>query len=261
MRLVRAHEAAAPALSAGTMPGVQRCPSNRLRVRGAGMRTATITIGLFGAGLDHNGCAGPDVVISAQAPRRGTTSPGTSVGRGAPALGVDTERPGDAEPVQHRHFPPVTPAAADAGLDRHADAGGRQHAGQSGGRYRDHHHEHAGHPRRSVHGRHAGINHSEWGVVAQAGWLDNGDHQRWPARYGRRAHDRTSKRPIPPNSQTSSGGGGTATRTGKNSSNETVADCMKLWEPTTHMSKADWSRTCRRVQGRLDQVTKQVMTK
>jgi hypothetical protein len=67
-------------------------------------------------------------------------------------------------------------------------------------------------------------------------------------------------RPIPPNSQTSSGGG-PATRTGKNSSNETVADCMKLWEPTTHMSKADWSRTCRRVQGRLDQVTKQVMTK
>lgn len=52
-----------------------------------------------------------------------------------------------------------------------------------------------------------------------------------------------------------------ATRTGKNSSNETVADCMKLWEPTTHMSKADWSRTCRRVQGRLDEVTKQVMTK
>jgi hypothetical protein len=33
---------------------------------------------------------------------------------------------------------------------------------------------------------------------------------------------------------------------------------MKLWEPATHMSKADWQRTCRRVQGRLNQVTKQV---
>jgi predicted DNA-binding protein (MmcQ/YjbR family) len=59
----------------------------------------------------------------------------------------------------------------------------------------------------------------------------------------------------------SSGGGPTATRTGKNPTNETVTDCMKLWEPATHMSKADWSRTCRRVQGRLDQVTKEVMTK
>jgi hypothetical protein len=35
---------------------------------------------------------------------------------------------------------------------------------------------------------------------------------------------------------------------------------MKLWEPATHMSKTDWSRTCRRVQGRLDQVTKQMST-
>jgi len=69
-------------------------------------------------------------------------------------------------------------------------------------------------------------------------------------------------RPIPPNSQTSSGSGQTpATRTGKNALNETVTDCMKLWEPATHMSKADWQRTCRRVQGRLDQVTKQVLGK
>ncbi len=67
-------------------------------------------------------------------------------------------------------------------------------------------------------------------------------------------------RPIPPNSQTSSGSGQTpGTRTGKNALNETVTDCMKLWEPATHMSKADWQRTCRRVQGRLDQVSKQVL--
>jgi len=67
-------------------------------------------------------------------------------------------------------------------------------------------------------------------------------------------------KPIPPNSQTSSGSTQTQpTRTGKNALNETIADCMKLWEPATHMSRADWQRTCRRVQGRLDQVTKQVL--
>jgi len=52
-----------------------------------------------------------------------------------------------------------------------------------------------------------------------------------------------------------------STRTGKNALNETVADCMKIWEPATHMSKADWQRTCRRVQGRLDQVTREVLEK
>ena len=75
-------------------------------------------------------------------------------------------------------------------------------------------------------------------------------------------------KPIPPNSQTSSGSGSGqgsgqpfSTRSGKNALNETVTDCMKIWEPATHMSKADWQRTCRRVQGRLDQVTKQVLQK
>ena len=72
--------------------------------------------------------------------------------------------------------------------------------------------------------------------------------------------DRTDQAGSPPNSQTSSGSGQTpGTRTGKNALNETVTDCMKLWEPATHMSKADWQRTCRRVQGRLDQVSKQVL--
>jgi hypothetical protein len=76
--------------------------------------------------------------------------------------------------------------------------------------------------------------------------------------------DRSSQSP-----QTSSGSGSSgqgsgqpfSTRTGKNALNETVTDCMKIWEPATHMSKADWQRTCRRVQGRLDQVTKDVLQK
>jgi hypothetical protein len=48
------------------------------------------------------------------------------------------------------------------------------------------------------------------------------------------------------------GGAGGSTKTGKNPALDTVADCMKIWDAGTHMSKADWARTCRRVQGRLD---------
>jgi hypothetical protein len=48
------------------------------------------------------------------------------------------------------------------------------------------------------------------------------------------------------------GGAGGSTKTGKNPATETVSDCMKIWDAGTHMSKADWARTCRRVQGRLD---------
>jgi hypothetical protein len=43
-------------------------------------------------------------------------------------------------------------------------------------------------------------------------------------------------------------------RTGKNPSNERYADCVKLWDRETHMSKADWSRTCRRIENRLQNV-------
>jgi len=30
-----------------------------------------------------------------------------------------------------------------------------------------------------------------------------------------------------------------------------VADCEQMWDSRTHMSRQDWSRTCRRVQDRL----------
>jgi hypothetical protein len=43
-------------------------------------------------------------------------------------------------------------------------------------------------------------------------------------------------------------------RTGKNAANVEYEDCMRLWEPGTHMSKQEWSTTCRRVQSRLNQV-------
>jgi hypothetical protein len=43
-----------------------------------------------------------------------------------------------------------------------------------------------------------------------------------------------------------------STRTGKNPINERYADCVKLWDNQTHMSKAEWSRTCRRIENRLE---------
>jgi hypothetical protein len=48
-----------------------------------------------------------------------------------------------------------------------------------------------------------------------------------------------------------SGGRAQSSRTGKNPINERYADCMKLWDNQTHMSKADWSKTCRRIENRL----------
>ncbi len=31
-----------------------------------------------------------------------------------------------------------------------------------------------------------------------------------------------------------------------------VVDCMQMWDSGTHMTKQEWSRTCKRVQRRLD---------
>jgi hypothetical protein len=31
-----------------------------------------------------------------------------------------------------------------------------------------------------------------------------------------------------------------------------VADCMRMWDSGTHMTKQEWSRSCKRVQTRLD---------
>jgi hypothetical protein len=41
-------------------------------------------------------------------------------------------------------------------------------------------------------------------------------------------------------------------RTGKNPANQTVADCMRLWDRETHMTKQEWSRTCRRINRRVN---------
>jgi hypothetical protein len=58
--------------------------------------------------------------------------------------------------------------------------------------------------------------------------------------------------PDPNLPATASGGAtGAAQRTGKNPIAEHYSDCVKLWDNQTHMSKAEWSRTCRRIENRL----------
>jgi hypothetical protein len=44
----------------------------------------------------------------------------------------------------------------------------------------------------------------------------------------------------------------TPTRTGRNPTDYSVADCMKMWEAATHMSKREWKGACTRVQNRLE---------
>jgi len=43
-----------------------------------------------------------------------------------------------------------------------------------------------------------------------------------------------------------------AGRAPKGSVEEAIAECMRLWDAGTHMSKQQWSSTCRRVQSRLE---------
>jgi hypothetical protein len=33
---------------------------------------------------------------------------------------------------------------------------------------------------------------------------------------------------------------------------ENIAECMRLWDAATHMSKQQWARTCERIQTRLE---------
>ena len=33
-----------------------------------------------------------------------------------------------------------------------------------------------------------------------------------------------------------------------------ITDCERMWDRGTHMTKRDWSQTCRRVQNRLQQL-------
>jgi hypothetical protein len=36
---------------------------------------------------------------------------------------------------------------------------------------------------------------------------------------------------------------------------DTLASCLAMWEPATHMSRQEWARACRRVDDRLRTIT------
>ena len=45
---------------------------------------------------------------------------------------------------------------------------------------------------------------------------------------------------------------GKAVRSGKSAVTDAKAECMKMWDSGTHMSRQEWSSTCDRIQTRLD---------
>jgi hypothetical protein len=45
---------------------------------------------------------------------------------------------------------------------------------------------------------------------------------------------------------------GKSPRMGKSAIDVSIAECMQLWDAGTHMSKQEWSSTCKRIQTRLE---------
>ena len=43
-----------------------------------------------------------------------------------------------------------------------------------------------------------------------------------------------------------------AARAAKVAAAEVIAECMRLWDKGTHMSKQEWANTCQRIQTRLE---------
>jgi hypothetical protein len=59
--------------------------------------------------------------------------------------------------------------------------------------------------------------------------------------------------PAPASPAAKAAAPGKAAATGKKSAvAEAKAECMRLWDAGTHMSKREWSNTCDRIQSRLD---------
>jgi hypothetical protein len=44
----------------------------------------------------------------------------------------------------------------------------------------------------------------------------------------------------------------TATRTSKSAVEDNKAECIKMWDAGTHMTKQEWANTCARIQTRLE---------
>ena len=58
----------------------------------------------------------------------------------------------------------------------------------------------------------------------------------------------SSGRPAP-------GGANSSQQSRKDAAQAAVKDCIGLWDKDTHMTRAEWRATCRRIQSRLDSVT------
>jgi hypothetical protein len=41
---------------------------------------------------------------------------------------------------------------------------------------------------------------------------------------------------------------------GKDVANNALAECLRIWDAATHMTRQEWATTCKRVQNRLDSV-------
>jgi hypothetical protein len=46
----------------------------------------------------------------------------------------------------------------------------------------------------------------------------------------------------------------TAVRPGGQANNKEYNDCLALWDAKTHMTRQEWSATCRRVQSRINTI-------
>ena len=57
--------------------------------------------------------------------------------------------------------------------------------------------------------------------------------------------------PVPPGSARPTAAD-TATRTSKSAVDDSKAECIKMWDAGTHMSKQEWANTCARIQTRLE---------
>jgi hypothetical protein len=198
----------------------------------------------------------------------GTTSPGSSIGRGAPALSPKSSGPATPNRSNTEVFPPsrLLPPTGGSVSTQQTQTPGSTSTGTTSA---------TGAATTGQSATQGGISTTPGDAstatsnTSTSGTQTNGNATATTSDGQSNTSGSTGPiKPIPPNSQTSSGAGSGqgsgqpfATRTGKNALNETVTDCMKIWDPATHMSKADWQRTCRRVQGRLDQVTKDVLQK
>lgn len=79
-----------------------------------------------------------------------------------------------------------------------------------------------------------------------------------PAQSGvRQAQATPSKPATPPASTTPSAPATPSPTVNTRSPDQEYKECLALWEPATHMTRAEWAATCRRVQSRLNEVTGQ----